>query len=554
MATRTDPTFVDPSGDVSPGERLRKARQAADLSVRDIATTLRLEQRTISALESDSFDELPAPTFVRGYLRGYARAVGLAPEPLLDLYERLGFTPPAIIPDPVEKTQAHASDLVFRLTTFAIGAGLLVLVVLWWNSQDFGVPGIDGDLIGWSSDTEEDTDLPDTQDDFGPATTGDADTSADVAGAPVTGTADVLTYTLDDTASAAPEEFAAPQGTIVSGVPVQEVAVPADSGAEFLSGPNPVVETGTASGTESGAAVDAAAGTDSAAADGSPVGTDSVAAADSPLGTDSVAAAATTSGTEPGGEPQGAVETDSIPGADPVVEADVSAEDAAAAASAPDTVASAVDQSIPGTDETPVAGAAIEPQTTADADSAAEEDQVDAADAVAEADSVEESTPDATADTDDSGAAIESASAASTADPQPDDSGTSAALPDEGATGDDSVPPATLPTSESELTLEFVHESWVEIYDSNRTRLFFGLVRPGGRLQFVDTAPFDILLGYAPEARITIDGVLFDHAPYINHGVARFTLKPPAVSTMGDPAPDETDSEQAAPQPSDGRR
>ena len=73
--TETDPESV--------GQTLRIAREAQKLSVGDVALRLRLMQRQIEAIESDDFDSLGQPVFARGFVRNYARLLGLAPEPLL---------------------------------------------------------------------------------------------------------------------------------------------------------------------------------------------------------------------------------------------------------------------------------------------------------------------------------------------------------------------------------------------------------------------------------------------------------------------------------------
>jgi len=65
------------------GERLRQARQAANMSVEDAAAQLRLSPRQILALEGEQFGQLPGRTFVRGFVKNYARLLNLDPEPLL---------------------------------------------------------------------------------------------------------------------------------------------------------------------------------------------------------------------------------------------------------------------------------------------------------------------------------------------------------------------------------------------------------------------------------------------------------------------------------------
>ena len=52
-------------------------REAKGLSSAQVAQITRIQLRTIERLESGQFDELPADVFVRGFVRGYARCVGL---------------------------------------------------------------------------------------------------------------------------------------------------------------------------------------------------------------------------------------------------------------------------------------------------------------------------------------------------------------------------------------------------------------------------------------------------------------------------------------------
>ena len=79
-------------------------------------------------------------------------------------------------------------------------------------------------------------------------------------------------------------------------------------------------------------------------------------------------------------------------------------------------------------------------------------------------------------------------------------------------------------TARSGLVMEFAHESWVEVYDRERARLYFNLVQPGGVLSFDGPRPFDVLLGYGKDVRVTLDGQAFDHTPFLKHGVARFSV------------------------------
>ncbi|MDY0007911.1 MAG: helix-turn-helix domain-containing protein, partial [Spongiibacteraceae bacterium] len=85
------------SPDDSPGARLRRAREAAGLSQDDVMEALRLLRFQVVALESDRYDQMAGSTFVRGYLRAYARLLQLPEGPLLEAFETLQRqqTPPA---------------------------------------------------------------------------------------------------------------------------------------------------------------------------------------------------------------------------------------------------------------------------------------------------------------------------------------------------------------------------------------------------------------------------------------------------------------------------
>ena len=68
----------------SPGAQLRALREAAQLTINDVAQQLKLAPRQVVAIENDAVDELPGPTFVRGFIRNYARLLRVDAEPLLE--------------------------------------------------------------------------------------------------------------------------------------------------------------------------------------------------------------------------------------------------------------------------------------------------------------------------------------------------------------------------------------------------------------------------------------------------------------------------------------
>lgn len=65
------------------GAQLRAAREARGIQVQDVAATLKLGTRQVVALENGDWQALPGHTFIRGFVRNYARLVHLDPSPLM---------------------------------------------------------------------------------------------------------------------------------------------------------------------------------------------------------------------------------------------------------------------------------------------------------------------------------------------------------------------------------------------------------------------------------------------------------------------------------------
>lgn len=75
---------------VGPGQMLRDAREAMKLSQSDVATKLNFRVTLVNDIESEIFDKTLPDTFNRGYLKNYAKLVGVAEQDVLSSYEMLG--------------------------------------------------------------------------------------------------------------------------------------------------------------------------------------------------------------------------------------------------------------------------------------------------------------------------------------------------------------------------------------------------------------------------------------------------------------------------------
>lgn len=70
------------------GERLRMAREGLALSLAEAERDTRINRVYLEALEGGRFEALPAPIYARGFMRSYARYLGLDPEEALEAVPR----------------------------------------------------------------------------------------------------------------------------------------------------------------------------------------------------------------------------------------------------------------------------------------------------------------------------------------------------------------------------------------------------------------------------------------------------------------------------------
>ncbi len=145
----------------TPGALLFRAREEAGLTLADVAARSRVPLSALSAIDEDDYDRLPAETYARGFLRLYAREVGLNPEAIVkafDAYrvqpaapEGAGYTPHVTSARrPVGARRARGSS-AFGLAVGAIVTAIVVAIL--WSPTD----GVDKVPVGsdFSSDVVE---------------------------------------------------------------------------------------------------------------------------------------------------------------------------------------------------------------------------------------------------------------------------------------------------------------------------------------------------------------------------------------------------------------
>lgn len=68
------------------GSYLRRERELRQISLEEIAQTTRIPMRMLQRIEDDDLDALPGEVFARGFLKSYARSVGIDSDVVLARY------------------------------------------------------------------------------------------------------------------------------------------------------------------------------------------------------------------------------------------------------------------------------------------------------------------------------------------------------------------------------------------------------------------------------------------------------------------------------------
>ena len=117
------------------GAQLRTTREAHGLSLETMAQRTRVQPRILTAIEENDLTAIPPKPFGRGFVRAYAREVGLDPERAVhDYFGQFPATVPEMPPARTDYEPQQGSSWVIP----AMGIAVLVLLIGW------GLRGGDG--------------------------------------------------------------------------------------------------------------------------------------------------------------------------------------------------------------------------------------------------------------------------------------------------------------------------------------------------------------------------------------------------------------------------
>ncbi|MBS4085306.1 RodZ domain-containing protein [Pseudomonas rustica] len=123
---------------VNPGETLRQARESNGWSLAEVALKLNLTVTSLGNLEAGAFDKLPGHTFARGYIRAYAKLLGMDQTVLVQQFDQStgtdsqGSNVHALgrIEEPVRVSHTILRIVSLLLLIAVIGGGFV-----WWQDQ-----------------------------------------------------------------------------------------------------------------------------------------------------------------------------------------------------------------------------------------------------------------------------------------------------------------------------------------------------------------------------------------------------------------------------------
>ncbi|MBT9567340.1 MAG: helix-turn-helix domain-containing protein [Thiobacillus sp.] len=119
------------------GQILRETRETQKITQEDVAFRLRLMHRQIEAIESDDFQSLGQPVFARGFVRNYARLLGIDPDELLERMEGAPAEPAPIAQSepPLTRSWLTSPWVILLMLGVVVVVAVPVSLYLWLNSD-----------------------------------------------------------------------------------------------------------------------------------------------------------------------------------------------------------------------------------------------------------------------------------------------------------------------------------------------------------------------------------------------------------------------------------
>jgi len=118
------------------GEVLRKKRENIGLSIGHIGNQLNLDPKLIELLEKNDYEKFNIETYLKGYLRAYAKILDLDGDMIINLYKESNPEKiPEILPDVKPKFQKNIPGRSVKLFSYIIGITIALSILVWYQKN-----------------------------------------------------------------------------------------------------------------------------------------------------------------------------------------------------------------------------------------------------------------------------------------------------------------------------------------------------------------------------------------------------------------------------------
>ena len=113
----------------SPGSFIKRERELRGITLDEIAAETKIGKNFLHALEEDDYDSLPAPTFIKGFLRAFSKHIGLDGNDVVLRYEDFAERTTEKT-EVVDEQAAQSVNRNYYLTAIIAITGLVILILL----------------------------------------------------------------------------------------------------------------------------------------------------------------------------------------------------------------------------------------------------------------------------------------------------------------------------------------------------------------------------------------------------------------------------------------
>lgn len=119
-----------------PGFILATHREQLNYSIEYVADKLHLRVQIVELLENDDYQNMPEPVFIKGYIRAYCKLLGISPEPLLDIFNKIHGSEKKLEKALWQSRRpSNRAERLIKLVTTGFVLVVIIAVAVWWRGN-----------------------------------------------------------------------------------------------------------------------------------------------------------------------------------------------------------------------------------------------------------------------------------------------------------------------------------------------------------------------------------------------------------------------------------